>query len=212
MKSFVRMMAAMAPGSLYNRAPTIDEQHEVLSGPIFASACAKISNLFIQHRVQTHFGIALLHRHFSLAPGQVMVHWQDELGRDICRPEKLGQRRIYPCSYHVLDGRFLPFEYSSIRTPEPTMGLFSGLVEVFHEYALENTLAVCYIPSDDTARLETISSDFDGTITTSLSEGLDLLSHEYTITECIFREDANGVNVVPVKACKKLENGGHKRT
>lgn len=196
----------------YNNIRFVDDQCEILKDSLFECVRDSIRDIYLEHHAHYDFGIALLHRHHRLPPEHAMIHFRNNEGQDICYAERLGQRKICPCAYQLCGGRFIPYEYSSAQTPVPDEDFLSELAICLRKNHLESLIAVSYVPFSDEIWLETLAREFEGTIATRVSITLDPFSGHHAITEWAIRGDPGVACMVPMKACRKLENGGHDRT
>lgn len=76
---------------------------------------------------------------------------------------------------------------------------------------LENLVAISYISPTDSIWVEKLANDFDGTVANQVRYLGESCMKHYTITEWVIQEGFSEPFMVPPKACKKLDNGGHDR-
>ena len=196
----------------YNLISSIDEQWKRFKSSPFDLVSDAVCMVYLKHKAHHHFGIALLHRHYRLPAGYAMVHSKPHHNQDICCAERLGLRQIYPCAYQLHNGRFAPYEYSSIQGAYPDGDFLIDLATVLQKKGLENLIGISSIPQPSELYLETMAGEFEGTIATRMLD-ISALSHErHVVTEWAICDEFEGSRMVPTRACTKLANGGHERT
>ena len=129
----------------------------------------------------------------------------------MCCAERLGLRPIYPCAYQLHNGRFAPYEYSSIRGPYPDEEFLIDLATVLQKEGLENLVGISSIHQPIELYLETVAWDFEGTIATRMSNPSVLNNERHIVTEWAICAEFERSRMVPTRACTRLDNGGHDR-
>lgn len=141
-----------------------------------------------------------------------MVHSRDSLQRDICEMEVNGIRQIFPSSYLLNDARFLPFEFSSVKTPTPNSTMLQELAECLRTHHLEETLGVTRIYSDDQLWLEKVAPDGKRLVTERALREPDDFDARFIQTVWAIKKWEDKYVLRAVKGCQKGEVGGHKPT
>lgn len=95
----------------YNEIQDVEIQNEKLKALPIESLQDSLFHIFNDHNAQHDFGLALVHRHYDLRPGHIMVHSRDEQARDVCRAEQMREQDVYPRSYYIHQGEFVPYEF-----------------------------------------------------------------------------------------------------
>ena len=204
-------MSEQISHELYNRIPSVEKQQDALEYSNLSSVWTNIFEIFVRHGAQNDFGLALLHRHQDLPPGHAMVHSWDQLERDLCRPEMLGTREVYPLSYCLQDGRFMAYEFAAIPTPTPPTAFLRDLVGLLQSNELESIIAVAHISDRESIWTETMLEDCRGTVAVKSNQDPGSCPDNYITTEWAFRDATGTPNMVAVKGCVKQDNGGHAR-
>ena len=95
----------------FNKIPRIEQQVVALE----TLALTAIGELFLQHGMHEDYCAGLLHRHFDLQEGEVMVHSAFDNGTDVCkvrRLDEIGPSTILPHSLFLNEEEnFQAFEY-----------------------------------------------------------------------------------------------------
>lgn len=204
------MAGEVSPG-LYNSIPGIDDQVAALNRSAFSSVWVELCQAFIRHQAHKEFGVALLHRHLDLPSGYAMVHSWNEFGEDICRPEPVGLRKVFPSSYYLRRGRFLAFEFTVDPTPTPSSEFLVDVLKVLQDHQLAHLIAVVHVGKGYDMRMEEMLEHDEGTIATTWESDPKVFSH-YATTEWAFDDGDGKPHLVALKACKQEDNGGHSRT
>ncbi|KAH8878716.1 hypothetical protein GQ53DRAFT_81783, partial [Thozetella sp. PMI_491] len=102
----------------FNRLPLLTDavkRFDALDGDAFVATAVR--ELFVRHEVDRTFGLALLHRHFELQPGERLV---DYGGTSV--PWHLGKisKDIRPCNWALGDDVIRPYEFRY--SPGPDAG------------------------------------------------------------------------------------------
>lgn len=112
----------------YNNLPTIETQKL----PDEATLCS-LGNLIVEFGVERLVGIYLIHKHFNLAPGSIMVH--DGL---VCKPEACsGDPSLTGVAYMWDGNKFQAFEYAK----EAPLNLTDGFLRAFASYLETHNLS-----------------------------------------------------------------------
>jgi len=127
-------------------------------------------NLFLQHRMESTFGLVLLHRHFDLSPKEQLVEYRGTSVPWEVTPLSRSSR-VQPSNWALAkDGSFHPYEFhystdnstdSDDNSPEnPDLHQFmQSFQDVLHERDLVNVFGLARYPGDD----------FEGTV--EITEG-----------------------------------------
>lgn len=110
--------AANLTGSLYNTLPSVEEADGAVKvGSHFSDFVSEASKIFRSHQMETRFGLALLHTHNELEPGEWMVESQmRSRDRDalVTRPlRELKSGEACPVVWRTGEDEFIPLEFST---------------------------------------------------------------------------------------------------
>lgn len=201
----------------FNRLPLFEHQQQHIPSPTLDSLAA----IFIEHDVQEHFGICLLHRHCETEPDWVMTHSIAADGDDLCLPEPLERRRhlgpIRPCSYFYSDahGYFLPFEFESIRAGAAPAAAETAVSEEFLSdlasflcaHSLQKILGLSRVSPLDRPWIEHPNPHGPGTIAVQCHR--ELHPTDGIPTEWTFLLHGGRLQIRTLKACKSTPSGVH---
>ncbi len=93
--------------SYFNGLPTIEDCSKSLDG--ISQKFKILRNVFRRHNVQNTFGLALLHRHFTLDSGERVVHHFLN-GRSEAKVER--NQKVFPCLWQLQEGTARPVEFA----------------------------------------------------------------------------------------------------
>ena len=101
----------------YNTLPSLRKAHSLMTEDAMAKLQGPIRQLFLDHKVQDHYGVCLLHNHFQISNGQRLVeHGPVSLPWDLGDENKNTVLKfdgvIAPRSIRLLNGKLAPFEFS----------------------------------------------------------------------------------------------------
>ncbi|KAF2752401.1 hypothetical protein EJ05DRAFT_446719, partial [Pseudovirgaria hyperparasitica] len=182
-----------------------------------------IGELFIEHDVQQHYGVGLLHRHFDLQDNQIMLHRLNAGDIDVCSV----------CDVHSVDATLLvphslylnsmltfePFEYSlgDTRVPHFDTSFLDALRDLLISLALRETISLVPNPSDGMPNGIIVENTLAGIeATQSTVQPREWTPHKgdtAVITGWRFHQDQLGrLQIVEVKECVKNGAGVHNVT
>lgn len=194
----------------YNRIKFISEQRIWLSTASFCDALAELAQIFVRHRANNSFAIALLHRHLDLDPGYALVHSSKEHDTDICRAEELGARVIYPSAYHCDPERetlFSPFEFSSSPLSVPEDEFLIEIATCLRQRNMCEVIAISCLSDPTQAWIETSSHESQVT-TAKVAKEKDILSlGDYVVTEWAVLQNSEEIELHATKVCDDKEVG-----
>ena len=197
-------MAEPITCELYNRIADVDKQQDALECSTLSSLWSDITEIFVRHVSQDDFGLALLHRHMDLPRGHAMVHSYDHLERDLCRPEILGTRKVYPLSYCIQDDCFMAYEFAVEPTPTPAAPFLRDMKGLLQRHQLGSIIAVAHISDQKCTWVETMLEDCTGTVAIKSGQDLGSWPDIYITTEWAFRDETGTPRMVAVKGCERL--------
>ena len=160
-----------------------ESQSSALEESFFVSIWLDIFNIVTIHNALHDCGIALLHHHRRLPLEHAMVHQMDQSGCDVCRPEALGTRRLYPVSYYFRDGCAFAYEFSPRHTPAPNAALLADLTNFLKAHHLQDLVALSHIQDWGSSWLERMTDDMEGTLSVRCREGFILPQSQFIVTE-----------------------------
>jgi hypothetical protein len=104
--------------NVYNALPSVEEaDNGVRAGSELDGFLGKASKLFRSHKVQFRFGVALLHNHCQVSPGEWMVETDEEVDGAralVTQPVGEGEKSTaVPTVWQLQNGDFVPLEYSA---------------------------------------------------------------------------------------------------
>lgn len=221
--SFAMDLSIVIP-SVFDRIPLVEDQAQDVS----TDDIKAIGKILQDHKVNKHYSIGLLHRHYGLPEDHVMVHSKspgstdecEAMHADILKEDSLGL--AVPFAYFLNDERkFQPFEYQlrTVLSPPsltPSPELIDGLRDALLVRKLENTLCLTLnerIPTDMVG-YETLRPDGEGTVTYLFYDwevSADELA-DSTITSWVFDDvpgSEEGIRIRAVKRCRRLEGEKH---
>lgn len=183
----------------------------------------KIGNIYISCDVHKTYGIGILHRHFTLDPGCIMVHEAHDEHVDVCRPRQLASLpncAAYPDSFLLNDqSEFQSYEYSSTWAGSI---LSEGFLYLLRNYLLQHGLrdVIAIIPKPDTGTgssevVETIVPALQAMKTSPARYHHNIAAHDLTFatTGWMFdKHEDGGLEIREVKKCESLPTGLHKVT
>ena len=205
-------MALPIPCELYNLINDVESQSSALEETSFFSIWHDIFGIVAKHSALHDFGIALLHRHRHLPPEHVMVHEIDQCGQDVCRPEPLDIRRLYPVSYYLRDGSAFAYEFSPRPTPVPNAAFLADMTDFLGAHNLQDLVALSHIQDWGSTWLERMTDDMEGTLSVRCCGGHIIPQDQFIVTEWSFTATKHGPHMIALKGCAKQDNGGHLRT
>ncbi|KAG8625147.1 hypothetical protein KVT40_006898 [Elsinoe batatas] len=99
----------LLPYGAYNSIQDLDEYRQ----PVNPKTLTEIGALILDHGLDKTIGLGILHRHFLLQPGEVMVHTRRDGFSSECRPYIPDTVEVLsPHSWFLHGDNFEPFEYS----------------------------------------------------------------------------------------------------
>lgn len=191
------------PASLYNDLPQIEDQ-----GPISDAVLADLGKIFVSYDVQGQLGVGLLHRHFDLDAGEVIV--QEGLR---CSPKDLSNEntKVAGASFYLDGEDFKAFEYDTDNPLEFEEDFLKEIASYLARNGLARQVALSKLNGEHNRLLETLEDETKSHICTSVSECE--VSHEDQVTEWRFAVPGNNqIRPVIARLCKKSSTNAHKRT
>ena len=154
----------LLPAHLYNLIKHVDSQ--VCSFP--DTILSQLGQILVNHGMNHHFNLEILHRHIMLPPNSVMLHSISEDGTDMCHvqfPGSKGPSDLFPHSFFLgADGRFQPFEYDE--TPS-RMALSDDFLRQLRSFLqdnkLENRVAISRASEIKGMQVEYLLPSYQGT-------------------------------------------------
>ncbi|KAG8627801.1 hypothetical protein KVT40_003674 [Elsinoe batatas] len=178
----------------------------------------QLGHIFTRHGVHDQFGIALLHRHFDLYDGEVMVHQQADPTVIECSPLDL-HHGLTACSWYLNDEDALqPYEYmlANAKSESPSSSFFQDVQEFLMVRGLKHAAVVAVakqITELSNIQIETLHADRrmmrTTTYTRAETEDLDIDNpHKFKTTAWSF-SNKSGLGVVAFKKCVLMASGIH---
>lgn len=193
----------LLPASLYNDLPQVEDQ-----APIPDAILTDLGKLFMSYDMQDRLGVSLLHRHFDLDTGEVMVH---EGLR--CSPKNLSNKvnKLAGASFYLDGESFRAFEYDTDKPLEFGEGFLNDVASYLARKGLVRHVALSKLNADHNRLMETLDDETKSHICTSLPECEVSLAEQVTEWRFDVSSD-NKVRPVIARLCKKGTLGAHKRT
>lgn len=139
----------LLPASDYNSIRLLEEQQTFTSSHLRA-----IAEIYVKASMHHTYGAGILHRHFALRQGDVMVHTRCENDADLCTAENvenLDSHNLRPHSFLLNSkGRFQAYEYNtSLGHPRPLPS--TVFLHQLRDFLVENQLTslVAILPEDN---------------------------------------------------------------
>lgn len=182
----------------------------------------EIGNLYTSYNVHLTYGVGILHRHFFLDQGCIMVHMAQDRHVDICRPHQLNSLRSDDCyrpdSFLLNDDlKFQPYEYSLdlVRSAPPEAFLLR-LRSYLTQHDLKDVVAIIPKPDTGNEATEVVEIIFPKSqimktspvrdIGTTAAHGL-----RSATTGWVFNTHEGGkLEILEIKKCDPLPTGLHK--
>jgi len=192
----------------YNDVPPFQQQAHEISIEILRAAAA----IFVRHNEQAQFALTLIHRHFDLLRGYVMVHSMTDKDEDICVPQELGSRKIRPCMFRLCRDQqsFIPIEYhdrSSESSVLPSAAFLSDLGVFLVNNNLDKVLGLSWNPDLSKTWIEQLVPAIGGTIATRTDQKLGLCND--VVTEWSFGFSSGQLTIRAIRGCKTTTSGVH---
>jgi hypothetical protein len=189
--------------SAYNGLPEIDGL-----APIADADLVGLGEIFVAHGLQHQLGASLLHRHYNLEEGEVMVH--DGLR---CSPQALGSHNttLGGSSFFLNHNQFSAFEYDTLNPLQVKGDFLEDVASYLTGHGLAHRLALSKLDQQGGRLMETQDDETRAHVCREMSDNEPSTAHE--VTEWRF-EAGEGLEVRPVAArmCKTTSSGAHKRT
>lgn len=192
----------------YNRIATIEEQDLRWERLVTEDDLRRLGGVFYDTDSMRHFGLALLHRHNDIPASHAMVHSYGLDGQDSCQAEKIGMRSIYPCSYHLHEERFVPFEYSTDPQPVPSPALVDGVRRSLKDCGLEHVLAISCISFPRQFWVEEVQRDGTGTVARMVTDFTEEHGGAYVNTAWAVQRQDGIYSLQVLRVCEIPKSGG----
>lgn len=193
----------LLPASLYNDLPQVEDQT-----PIPDAVLSNLGKLFMSYDMQDRLGVSLLHRHFDLDAGEVMVHKGLR-----CSPKNLSNKvnNLAGASFYLSGGYFRAFEYDTDEPLELEERFLSDVASYLASNGLAGHVVLSKLDREYNRLMETLDEETRSHICTSVPEREVSLAEQVTEWRFDVSRD-NQVRPVIARLCKKGTLGAHKRT
>lgn len=193
----------------YNAMRSLAPQQSAVREAMQKGLGLMIAQIFVKHQMHRAYQLCLLHRHHDLPTGCAMVYTHAEPDKYTCRMQAIGLGKIFPCSYHLSNGRFLPFEFSSV-SPKlvPSDEFCSELAAVLQKHELDREVGITKALPPEYLWKEELS--VTGMINTIAAPEDMVTDENYNITQWSFKETSAGLEIKVLKICEETP-AGHKR-
>ena len=168
-----------------------------------------IAQIFVKHQMHRDYHLAVLHRHHILPTGYAMVYQREGPDKYTCSMQVIELEKTFPSSYHLSDGRFVPFEFSLAEPRiKPSDGFFSELSDILHEHGLDHEIGITKaLPPEHLWKEELCET---GMICTRIDAEDKMSVENCVITQWAFQETSCGLEITAVRACEETP-AGHRR-
>ncbi len=154
--------SAILPARDYNTIPDFNENQAQLFDRVSRDTLVTLGEIFIKHGVASNFGVHLLHHHFPIPDGTIMLYNYDDFDMEICSITPLDQvsgMRVRGRNFRVNEtGRFVAYEYDIGDEFRPSHEFLVELSDHIIKNDLQDFLSLEYDPTpwDDRQRSEYI--------------------------------------------------------
>jgi len=216
MAQTAQVESAIIPASVFNRIPLIEGQVHRIA----AAHLRSIGELFLKHNVHEQFCVGLLHRHYELRDGQIMLHRSLKDDTDICRActvQDVQGSALIPDSLFLDDEQnFQAFEYR-LDGPPPCLDTqflvaLRGLLVALGLEAVVSLVSHSALSVEGESLLETLLPGISGMLSAPRREDKQHVKPGViaVVTRWSFcRDQDGGVMIVEVGECKKNGAGVH---
>ena len=190
----------------YNRIKCFEEQKTISQ-----SHLRELGDIYVRTKMHHDYGAGILHRHFPIREGCVLVHTLHDTDTDVCKVEDvkdLARQNIMPHSFFLnSNGQFQGYEYySGVRRPLPNAEFLYQL----RSFLINNQLAGRFaILAEDSRRdsVEFLLPENQGMVCIPREEEDDGQS---VITGWKFSEEPDGkIRCVERRGCDPQGDGQH---
>lgn len=138
-----------------------------------------------------------------------MVYTCEEPDKYTCSMHALGTEEIFPCSYHISNGCFVPFEFTLAKSRVAPSDVFLiELAGVLQKLGLDQVVGITEALPPQHLWKEELSRT--GMICTKVAPEDVVTADNYYITQWAFQETSAGVGMKAVKTCE-VTPAGHRR-
>ena len=141
------MELAILSATAFNRIPQFEQQVQTLQ----FSSLEAIGELFLSYEMHKDYCLGLLHRHYDLQDGEIMVHSSSSDGSDICRIRNMREMQHSKLVPHSLflngESNFQAFEYDlSVESRQIDSGFLGALRTLLISRGLKDIIAIAPHP------------------------------------------------------------------
>jgi hypothetical protein len=197
------------PAAAYNNLPPLEAQP-----PVAREDLLECGQLFETYGLHHHWGIALLHRHAEIDPGQAMLHTRQSSDVDLCHPVS-ATASLSPAALLLNeDNHFQAYEYDmDTHRSALTAAFLQDFQQLLLARNLQNVLGLTAAPRGGEATIESVIVDDAGMVQGMSSSSCDELQGPLSgsggiITNWTFGDEPSA-EMREVKVCKTLPSGMH---
>jgi len=132
----------------YNQIPHIDHQTVPSQAEIL-----NVGKILVENGLHRSFGVHLLHRHYKLLPGTIVLNSSDSEGKKISEMtdiDSIDVEKLRATCFMLSDTEFVPLEYEEgHNTKIVPSSVLEDLVDCFASNALQRLLAIERIERTD---------------------------------------------------------------
>jgi hypothetical protein len=149
----------------YNAILDFDENEEQILARVHLDTLIGLGKIFVKHGVTSNFGVHLLHRHFPIPDGSVMLYDNRDPDMEICWVTPLDRTihaELRGRTFKVNDsGQFVPYEYDIGDDFQVSNEFLAELSDEIQKNGQQDVLALEYDPTphDRRQRSEYIIKD-----------------------------------------------------
>lgn len=200
----------------FNQIPRFDEQAHTVGN----SALQALGELFVEHDMHRNYCVGLLHRHFDLQDGQIMIHEPPRCHGVICKAQNIcdiQRSKLVPHSIFLNDElKFQPYEYElSSEQHGIDPDFLASLRALLIALNLQNIFSVTRradSSTPDRVAVETLLPEISGMHTAYLNAERSAMQCEHSTVTTLwgFQKDFKGdVKILELQRCVKNAAGVH---
>ena len=160
------------PASIYNSLPLADDQSSIPN-----NALMKLGQIIVSHGMQNHLGIGLLHRHYDLDSGELMVHEGLK-----CSPKSADDSTAFGgSSFYLSENEFRAFEYDMERPIDPPAAFLSEMASCLRDDGLNQKMTLSKLDLEHALLEETCDDETRSHVCTELAGPNPNYSEEATV-------------------------------
>lgn len=176
----------------------------------------EIGNIFIKYDMHHFFGLSLLHKHFVIKDGYIMLHenLENKFNVQTLKPVKINMEKMYANSYMVKeDGNLIGYEYKREHTVLPKN--YESFIKEFSNFMLKNKLEKIFSLTEISKNNERLIEFNDNNVCFTISEKYcdkEVLKDycNFITTNWYFNLNNGIIEVKGDKVCAEMKNGNHR--